>query len=146
MSKYKREISSGGVIFKKTRGIFEIALTSRENGRVWCLPKGLIDEGESPEQAAIREVREETGLDGKLILKIGDVEYWYYSKWEKVRVFKTVHFYLFECTGGNIKDHDFEVDEVKWYSLEDGKKILSYKDEIGTVEKAELLLNELPLI
>ena len=141
MPKFKREISAGGVIFRKSDSTFEIALTSREDGQVWCLPKGLINEGESLEQTALREVREETGLEGKLVQKIDEIKYWYYSKWEQVRIFKIVHFYLLECLGGNIEEHDFEVEEVRWFLLEEAKTILSYKGERETVEKAALILS-----
>ena len=143
MPKFKREISAGGVIFRKSGSTLEIALTSRDDGQVWCLPKGLVDEGESLEQTALREVREETGLVGKLVQKIAETKYWYYSKWEQVRISKIVHFYLLECLRGNIEEHDFEVDEVRWFPLEEAKKTLSYKGERETMEKAELILHDL---
>jgi 8-oxo-dGTP pyrophosphatase MutT (NUDIX family) len=144
MPKFKKEISAGGVIFRKPDSTLEIALISRENGQVWCLPKGLVDKEESLEQTALREVREETGLIGKLVQKIAEIKYWYYSKWEHVRISKTVHFYLLECLGGNVEEHDFEVDEVKWFPLKEAKKTLSYKSEREIVEKAEIILYNLP--
>jgi 8-oxo-dGTP pyrophosphatase MutT (NUDIX family) len=140
MPRTKREISAGGIIFRKSDSVVEVALTSRQKGEVWCLPKGLVDKGESLEQTALREVREETGLEGKLIQKIEEIKYWYYSKWEQVRIFKIVHFYLMECLGGNTEEHDFEVDEVRWFPLEEAKRILTYKSEREIAEKAELAL------
>jgi 8-oxo-dGTP pyrophosphatase MutT (NUDIX family) len=139
-AKVKREISAGGVIFRKGNIAYEVALTSRDNGKVWCLPKGLVDKGEKLEETALREVKEETGLAGRIIEKIDEVKYWYYSKWEKVRVFKSVHFYLMECQGGNVEEHDFEVDEVRWFPLEEAVKLLSYKSEREIVAKAEVIL------
>lgn len=140
MLSIKNEISAGGVVFRRHNSGLEVALTSREKGKIWCLPKGQVEQGESLEQTALREVREETGLQGNLIQKLDEIRYWYYSKWEKTRVSKLVHFYLMECLGGNTKDHDSEVDEVRWYPLEEAKQILSYKDERQVAEKAELIL------
>jgi 8-oxo-dGTP pyrophosphatase MutT (NUDIX family) len=140
MAKTKGEISAGGVVFRRGNSGLEIALTSRQNGEIWCLPKGLINKGESLEQTALREVKEETGLEGKLLQKIEEIKYWYYSKWEQVRIFKTVHFYLMECIGGNEAEHDFEVDEIKWFPIVEARKMLSYKGEKEVVEKAELIL------
>jgi len=140
--KIKREVSAGGVVFRKRNSLIEVALTSRQQGQVWCLPKGLIEKGESPEETALREVREETGLEGRLVEKIEEIKYWYYSKWEQVRVFKIVHFYLLEFLGGDTERHDFEVDEVRWFTLEEAKRVLSYKSERGIVEKAGLILKD----
>ena len=92
----------------------------------------------------MREVREETGLIGKLVQKTAEIKYWYYSKWEHVRISKTVHFYLLECLGGNVEEHDSEVDEVKWFPLKEPKKALSYKNEREIVEKAEIILYNRP--
>ena len=128
------------MIFRRHDSAFQVALTSLRNGEVWCLPKGLVDKQESLEQTALREVREETGLEGKLLHKIDEIRYWYYSRWEEVRVSKVVHFYLMECVGGNIEDHDFEADEVRWFPLEEAKRILSYEGERQVVEKAEFIL------
>jgi 8-oxo-dGTP pyrophosphatase MutT (NUDIX family) len=143
MPRTKREISAGGVIYRKIDSSVEVALTSRQQGQVWCLPKGLVDRGESLEQTAVREVREETGLEGRVIGKIGQINYWYYSREEQVRIFKTVHFYLLECLGGNPEEHDFEVDEVRWFPLEEAGRVLSYKSERETVEKAGVMLAEM---
>ena len=140
--KIKREVSAGGVVFRKRDSLIEVALTSRQQGKVWCLPKGLIEKGESPEETALREVREETGLEGRLVEKIEEIKYWYYSKWEQVRVFKIVHFYLLEYLKGDTEQHDFEVDEVRWFTLEEAKRVLSYKSERGIVEKAGLILKD----
>jgi len=144
MAKTKREISAGGVVFRRGDLGIEIALTSAQNGEIWCLPKGLINKGESLEQTALREVKEETGLEGRIIRKIAEIKYWYYSKWEQVRIFKIVHFFLMECIGGNPAEHDFEVDEVKWFPLDEAKEILSYKSERETLEKAEFILASSP--
>lgn len=138
----KREVSAGGVVFRKRDSSLEVALTSRQQGQVWCLPKGLVEKGESREQTALREVKEETGLQGKIVEKIGEISYWYQSREERARIAKTVHFYLLECVGGNTEEHDFEVEEVRWFLLEEAKTVLTYRSERETVGKAESILME----
>ncbi len=78
--KIGREISSGGVIYKKDEDKIKIALIHRKDRNVWALPKGKIDKGEKPQEAAIREVEEETGLKGEIEKKINDIKYWYIAK------------------------------------------------------------------
>lgn len=129
----RKEVSAGGVLLRGvgTPGV-EVALTAHEDLKgkmVWSLPKGLVESAESPEEAAIREVKEETGLEGRIIRKLGDVEYWFYSPRDRARVHKIVHFFLMECTGGNIEKHDWEVREVRWFSLNEAKAVLAYKGE-----------------
>ncbi len=105
---------------------------------VWALPKGLIGPGERPEVTAVREVAEETGLDGKLVQKLGDVRYVY--TWAGERVFKVVSFYLLRYRSGRIgalpPDHAHEVDEARWLSLEEAPALLAYKGEQAMAEKA----------
>jgi len=132
--KTERATSSGGIIYRKERNKIKVVLISRNKGKVWCLPKGLVNKGEKVEDAALREAKEETGLKGKLIKKLGAIDYWFFFK--KTRIHKVVHFYLIKHTGGNTKDHDFEVDEVKWFQIDDAIKIMSYKNEIEIMKKA----------
>jgi 8-oxo-dGTP diphosphatase len=75
-----RQTSSGGVIFRKAPGVLEVVLVSVKGGKYWCLPKGIIDKGETPEVTAVREVREESGLWGRIIDKLGEITYWYYIR------------------------------------------------------------------
>lgn len=139
MSQVKRQVSSGGVTFRKSDKGIEVALIRIRAGR-WALPKGLINKGEVPEETALREVREETGLEGRLIDKLGDIEYWYFSKEDQTKYHKFVHFYLIEYERGSIDDHDWEVEEVKWFPVEDAIKTLSYKSEKEIMEKAIVYL------
>ncbi len=135
----KRQISSGGVIFRKKDKEIQIALIQpKEN--IWCLPKGIVEKGEDPGETAFREVREETGLTGELVNKIGEINYWYASKEDKARYFKTVHFYLFCYQSGNISDHDWEIENVAWINIEEAIKIMSYPNEKEIVEKAKTLI------
>jgi 8-oxo-dGTP pyrophosphatase MutT (NUDIX family) len=100
----RREFSAGGVLVRRLRGRWWLAAI-RPGGRpegLWALPKGLIGPGESPEEAALREVGEETGLEASPVEKLGDVKYVY--TWDGERVFKIVSFYLFRYRSGRIGD------------------------------------------
>jgi len=136
-----RQVSSGGVIFRKNEASVEIALVAVKDGKVWCLPKGIINKGEEPDETAIREVSEETGLKGRIIEKLGEINYWYYLKEEEAKCRKTVHFYLLEYEGGDISKHDWEVDKAAWFQIDDALKIASHKNERDIIEKAREVLS-----
>ncbi len=136
-----RQVSSGGVIFRKNDDSVEIALVAVKDGKVWCLPKGIINKGEEPDETAIREVSEETGLKGRVIEKLGEINYWYYLKEEEAKCRKTVHFYLLEYEGGDISKHDWEVDKAAWFQIDDALKIASHKNERDIIEKAREVLS-----
>ncbi|OGL39664.1 MAG: hypothetical protein A3C43_03255 [Candidatus Schekmanbacteria bacterium RIFCSPHIGHO2_02_FULL_38_11] len=145
MTKKVIEISSGGVIFKKSGNSFEIALISKRKGKIWCLPKGHVEEGEHLTETAVREVKEETGLTGEVLDKIGDIIYWYSNKDKKgdlIKIFKRVYFFLIKYINGETQNHDLEVEDVQWVTIEKACKILSYNTEKGIVEKAEKILKE----
>jgi 8-oxo-dGTP pyrophosphatase MutT (NUDIX family) len=129
----KREFSAGGVVLRGEDGSREVAVVHPRRG-VTALPKGHPDQGETLEQAATREVREETGLVAEAVDKLGDVRYWYTLHGE--RVLKTVTFFLFEYRSGSTDDHDDEVLSAAWVPLEQAPGLLSYKGEKGMAEKA----------
>jgi 8-oxo-dGTP pyrophosphatase MutT (NUDIX family) len=116
-------------------------------GGLWALPKGLIGPGESPEEAALREVMEETGLEASPVQKLGDVRYVY--TWAGERVFKIVSFYLFRYRSGRLGDiapeQRIEVDEARWLPLEEAPKLLAYKGEREMAAKALAALDEKPV-
>jgi len=139
----KRQVSSGGVIFHDLKGNIEIALVAVKDKTVWCLPKGLVDNKERPEMTALREVREETGLTGQIIDKIGQISYWYFSKEDKSRIHKVVHFYLLRYLEGSTEDHDYEVDEAKWFNIDEAMDKLSYKGEKEILQKAKEMISKI---
>jgi 8-oxo-dGTP pyrophosphatase MutT (NUDIX family) len=102
--------------------------------KVLALPKGHVDPGETAEQAALREVREETGMTGELVEQLGEVRYWYQRGGRKIP--KLVTFFLLEYRSGSQADHDTEVEEVRWLPLEEAVTALSYKGERQMVERA----------
>jgi 8-oxo-dGTP pyrophosphatase MutT (NUDIX family) len=118
----------------------ELCLINPRGRGTWALPKGWIEPGETPEAAALREVREETGLDGVIEDKLGTIEYWFYSREEEVRVHKTVHFYLVQYTGGDTADHDHEVAEARWHPVERALDVMTYPNEREIVRRALTIL------
>ncbi len=145
MMKTERQISAGGVIFKHSGDSVEVALISVKGGKVWALPKGLNEKGENLARTAHREVKEETGLDGKILTKIGHIEYFFMMKdeGETRRFFKIVYFFLMKFTGGSMADHDEEVDECRWFNINDAVKLMKYEDEKEILRKAKKLIKEL---
>lgn len=136
----RTQVSSGGVIYKKSGGNIEVALIIIKKCSNWCLPKGLIDRGETPEQTAVREVAEETGLRGRIINKIGEISYWYYLSEDNAKCRKTVHFYLMEYEGGSTDDHDMEVEKAEWCLIDRAIEKVRYKGERDMLKKAREML------
>jgi 8-oxo-dGTP pyrophosphatase MutT (NUDIX family) len=138
----RRELSAGGVVVRRLRGGWRLAAIRPGGKDVWALPKGLIAPGEDPAATAAREVREETGVDGRLVEKLGDVRYVY--TWKSERVFKIVSFYLFRYARGRLGDippeHAHEVDATRWLPLEDAPRLLAYGGEREMAERARRLL------
>jgi len=138
----EKRISSGGVIFRRANNGVEVALVLVKGKKTWCLPKGTIDKGEAPEDTAIREVMEETGLCGEISEKIGQISYWYYVRKDSKKIHKTVHFYLMNFKHGKTQDHDHEVIDAKWFKIDDAIDTLSYKSEKEILKKAKRMIEE----
>ena len=124
------ETSYGGVVVRGD----ELLVITPTGKRVTGLPKGGPDRGETPEQTAVREVREETGINATVREPLGAVRYWYRRGGR--RVHKTVHFFLCDFVSGSTADHDHEVDEARWIALADAPKVLSYSGERALIEGA----------
>jgi 8-oxo-dGTP diphosphatase len=135
----RREFSAGGVVLRRVRGEWRLAAI-RPGGKdgVWALPKGLVGRGESPADTALREVTEETGIEGRLVEKLGDVRYVY--TWSGERVFKVVSFFLVRYVRGRLGDipdrFRHEVAETRWLPLDEAPRLLSYKGEREMAAKA----------
>jgi len=134
----EQQVSAGGVVYRKTKTGVEFALIKVGPIIRWQLPKGIVDEGETPEQAAVREVAEETGLKARIDRNLETIEYWYVSggKTNKVRYHKFVHFYLMKYVSGKTDDHDDEVLEARWTRAVDAIGLLSFKSERELAKKA----------
>jgi len=131
----EREFSAGGVLVRTIRGRPMVAAI-RPNGRdrVWALPKGRIDQGETAADTAVREVREETGVEGRVVEKLGDVRYVYTASWKGgARIFKVVSFFLLRAGRGRIgeiaEEMRIEVAEARWLPLDEAPQLLTYGGE-----------------
>ena len=133
----RSEVSAGGVVYRRSDDGAEIVLAARRTRRgdlAWGLPKGLIEPEETPEEAAVREVREETGLEAEVEASLGDIRYFYI--WEGVRVRKAVHFFLMRATGGDVSLHDHEMEDVQWFPLSVALRRATYKGEREVLQRA----------
>jgi len=131
----EQERSAGGVVVRGDQAIVIVPTRRGASGQaVLALPKGHVDPGETPEQTAVREVREETGVDAELVEKLGEVRYFYQR--DGKRIFKRVAFFLFDYVGGSLDEHDDEVEEARWMPLEQAVGALSYDGEREMAAKA----------
>jgi 8-oxo-dGTP pyrophosphatase MutT (NUDIX family) len=137
-----REASAGGVVIRENAGSWEVAVIRPHGRHLWALPKGHVDPGETPEQTAAREVREETGLTATLIASLGEIRYVYQFRGQ--RIFKRVHFYLFRYQAGELgvlpPGPRVEVDEARWVPLAQLVPVLGYKGEKSIAARAVRLL------
>lgn len=134
-------MSAGGLVVDRSGTAPQAALIGRHDRRgrlLWSLPKGHLEPGESYEDAAVREVEEETGIRGRLLAPLGTIDFWFVA--EGRRIHKTVHHYLLEAAGGSLSDEDAEVVEVAWVPLDEVPSRLAYADERRLVGRVAGLL------
>ena len=138
MSKVSVEelVSAGGVVFRNNGDSPEVVLCGKwMPRRLWALPKGTPERGETREQTALREVNEETGLQVQTQCFIDSIQYWFVRPYDGVRCHKKVLYYLMDSIGGDTSLHDNEFDEVRWFSVDDALKTMSYGNEAEVVKK-----------
>jgi 8-oxo-dGTP diphosphatase len=138
------QVSAGGVVFRRDKERVEVVLIAVGGMNRWQLPKGLVENGETPEVAAVREAREEAGVDSEVVAHIETIEYWYagLDKGERVRFHKHVHFYLLRYLSGDTSDHDWEVADAIWVSVDEANQQLTFENERRVAERARELINE----
>jgi 8-oxo-dGTP diphosphatase len=133
------EISAGGVVLRRDpEGQLEVALIATHESERWALPKGLVKKDEPLADAALREVREETGLEAEIVTPLPPIDYWFWwgQPGKKVRHHKQVHFFVMAWRGGDTARHDAEVDEVRWFPLHEAILLASYQSERDILEQA----------
>ncbi len=129
------EFSAGGVVVRDGRCIVIVPTRRAADGsKVLALPKGHPDPGETVQQAALREVREEAGVEARVVEQLGEVRYWYQR--DGRRIAKRVAFFLLEYVSGDVADHDHEVEDARWVPLEEAAEQLSYDGEREMVQRA----------
>jgi 8-oxo-dGTP pyrophosphatase MutT (NUDIX family) len=130
----KYEVSAGGLLLRRHDSSYDALLIGRGMPRIWTLPKGHVESRESNEQAALREVREETGCWGEIITRLNEIAYWFYVGKAKHR--KAVTFFLMRYLSGDTANHDHEVDEARWFDVTQARKALKYVNEKRLVDLA----------
>lgn len=126
----KREFSAGGIVFNKNK----VLLTKHSANHHWGFPKGLIDPGQTPEEAAVREVREEGGIKAEILGKVGYSKYVY--TWEGEKIFKIVTYFLMKYISGDPSLHDWEMEDASWFSPDEALKTLSFSQDKTLFKKA----------
>jgi 8-oxo-dGTP pyrophosphatase MutT (NUDIX family) len=137
----RTEVSAGGVVYRREADGIDVVLAARRTRRgdlAWGLAKGGIEADETAEEAAVREVREETGIEAEIEASLGETRYFYV--WEDVRIRKTVHFFLMRATGGDPSDRDDEMEDVQWFPLERALKRAAYRGEREVLGRAAAIL------
>lgn len=142
-------VSAGGLIYRRRQGRVDVVLAGRRRASgemVWGIPKGHVESGESAREAAIREVREETGIDGEIEAELGDIRYSYllHAPASRRRVSKQVHFFLMRHVGGRFADRDAEMDAVRWFPIQAAERAMAYENERVLVRRARALIGSIP--
>ena len=137
-ARVKHERSAGGLVLKREDGIYCGLLIGRNVPRIWSLPKGHVEADETIEQAAVREVREETSIQAAIVAKLSDIRYWFYSR--DVKHSKIVHFFLMRYEAGKHKPQEGEVDETAWRKLDEMAGVMTHRNERRLVDIARSIV------
>ncbi|MGB5931656.1 MAG: NUDIX hydrolase [Anaerolineae bacterium] len=137
MAKVRIQKSAGGVIYQEREGQMYVALIATKERQRWGLPKGIVEKGEESAQTALREVAEETGLEGEVVGKLGYIEYWFRNPEDKILYHKFVDFYLLEYRSGEVEKHDWEVEQARWFPIEEAIERISFDNERDILRKAK---------
>ena len=141
----KDQVSAGGVAYRYVNSGLEVAIVCVKPSLRWQLPKGIVDPGETMEVTAVREVKEEAGIETDLIDLIETVQYWYqrvqYGK--RIRYHKFVHFFLLKYRAGDVTNHDHEVAESRWVGVDEALEMLAFSSERNVVGKAREMIEGL---
>jgi len=145
------QFAAGGIVFRQTQNFnsksqfskkrIEILVCQHSQHHGWVFPKGLIGDhvdNENKEETALREVKEETGILGKIIKPLDPIEYWFVLDGEKIK--KTVYYFIMECVLGDTKKHDFEMEKVEWLEKEEVEERLTYESDKQVWQEAEKLI------
>jgi mutator protein MutT len=136
----KHERSAGGLVLKREDGTYCGLLIGRNTPRIWSLPKGHVESDETIEQAAVREVREETAVHAAIVEKLSDIRYWFYTR--DVKHSKVVHFFLMRYISGKPQPQEGEVDETAWAKLDEMPAIMTHRNERRLIEMARAIVAE----
>ena len=137
---FKSATSAGGVVYRWKDSDLQVVLCGRLSANTWSLPKGTPDFGESIEETALREVREETGFEVRIEQQLGQINYHFDVASENVRYYKTVFFFLMSVTGGSMDNHDPEFDTIRWFQVSEALDLLTYPSEASIARRAAALL------
>jgi len=135
-------ISAGGVVYRTNPGEIEICLIAKQEMRIWALPRGRVEFGETPEEAAIREVREETGFIASVQGKLDEITFRFFSNIDDRFIYRIIHIFLMRWESGEPGPLDQEIDLVKWFPLSEAIRTLKYENEKEVLRKAKRLLKK----
>jgi 8-oxo-dGTP pyrophosphatase MutT (NUDIX family) len=139
-----RAVSAGGVVLSEPAADAQVALIARRSpggALQWTLPKGTQEPGESITDTALREVREETGLEVELLRELDTIDYWFVWTPEQTRYHKFVHYFLMRATGGDLAQHDSESEEARWFAVADAKLVMAFENERHLLEMVPAALD-----
>lgn len=133
----KREFSAGGIVFNKNK----VLLTKHSQNHYWGFPKGLIDPGQTSKEAALREVKEEGGVEAEIVEKVGESKYFYTFEGEKI--FKIATYFLMKYISGDPKNHDWEMEDAGWFEVSEALKLLSFGRDKQLLKIAVNMMKEI---